>query len=141
LTIAADLSPDLFGTTPLAGLSSGIEVVSPSEEADLISRIDGAGLSPLRFQGWLGKRLTVSYGSGYDFDAGRLATSEPIPEWLGPVRERAARFAGLDPEDLSQALLIRYDPSAGIGQTRWSITFRSLSASGRDALRAVRAPR
>ena len=202
MTTEADLSPDLFGTTPLAGLSSGIEVVSPDEEADLIARIDGAGLSPFRFQGWLGKRLTVSYGSGYDFDAGRLATSEPIPEWLGIVRERAARFAGLDPEDLSQALLIRYDPGAGIGwhrdrpfyehvigislgapatmrfrrrlpkgflrrnvplptrsiyhlsgearhvwehsiaelgETRWSITFRSLSASGMEALRTMRA--
>jgi hypothetical protein len=198
LTTAPDFSPDLFGTTPLAGLNSGMDVVSPGEEADLAARIDGSGLSPFRFQGWLGKRLTVSYGSGYDFDAGRLAVSEPIPEWLRPVRERAARFAGLDPEDLSQALLIRYDPGAGIGwhrdrpfyehvvgislgapaamrfrrrlpkgfdrinvplpprsiyhlsgearhvwehsiaemaETRWSITFRSLSASGLEALR------
>jgi len=31
------------------------------------------------------------------------------------LKERAARFAGLQPDDLAQALLIRYDPGAGIG--------------------------
>jgi hypothetical protein len=204
VTSAVDSLPDLFGTTPLAGLRSGDDVVSPDEETNLTERIDGTGLSPFRFQGWLGKRLTTSYGSGFDFEAGRLAVSEPIPEWLLPVRERAAQFAGLDPENLSQALLIRYDPGAGIGwhrdrpfyehvigislgapatvrfrrrlekgfervsvplpprsiyhlsgearhvwehsiaemvETRWSITFRSLSGSGLEALRRVTAPR
>ena len=202
MTSAVNSLADLFGTTPLSGLRSADDVVSPDEENDLTTRIDDTGLSPFRFQGWLGKRLTTSYGSGYDFDAGRLAVSEPIPEWLLPVRERAARFAGVDPEDLSQALLIRYDPGAGIGwhrdrpfyehvigislgapatmrfrrrlakgfervsvpltprsiyhlsgearhvwehsiaemvETRWSITFRSLSASGLEALRRARA--
>jgi alkylated DNA repair dioxygenase AlkB len=35
-----------------------------------------------------------------------------------PLRERAARFAGLTPEELAQSLLIRYDPGAGIGWHR-----------------------
>ncbi|WP_368389816.1 alpha-ketoglutarate-dependent dioxygenase AlkB [Sphingobium sp. AS12] len=38
-----------------------------------------------------------------------------MPEWLDDLRARAARFAGLHPDDLVQALLIRYDPGAGIG--------------------------
>ena len=37
------------------------------------------------------------------------------PDWLRPFRDRAARFAGLPTDDLVQALLIRYDPAAGIG--------------------------
>ena len=32
--------------------------------------------------------------------------------------QRAARFAGLQPDELVQALLIRYDPGAGIGWHR-----------------------
>ncbi|MGY2733403.1 hypothetical protein [Sphingomonas sp. UYP23] len=115
---AIDAAPDLFGTVPLAGLRSSDDVVSTDEEAELTARIDGTGLSPFRFQGWLGKRLTTSYGAGYDFDAGRLAVSDAVPEWLLPARERAARFAGLDPAHLSQALLIRYDPGAGISWHR-----------------------
>ena len=41
-----------------------------------------------------------------------------MPEWLDPVRARAADFAGLAPDSLVQALLIRYDHGAGIGWHR-----------------------
>ncbi len=37
---------------------------------------------------------------------------------LAPFRFRAAAFAGLNPDSLIQALLIRYDPGAGIGWHR-----------------------
>jgi len=37
---------------------------------------------------------------------------------LLPLRERAARFAGLEPDQLVQALVTRYDPGAGIGWHR-----------------------
>ena len=71
---------DLFGESPLPGLASMREILSAAEATALIDRIDGTALSPFRFQGWLGKRLTASYGFGYDFDAGRLAVAEPIPD-------------------------------------------------------------
>ena len=74
--------------------------------------------SPFRFHGWLGKRLTASFGWNYDFDTARFAPTEPIPDWLCPLRKRAAQFACLEPNDLVQALLIRYDPRAGIGWHR-----------------------
>jgi alkylated DNA repair protein (DNA oxidative demethylase) len=35
-----------------------------------------------------------------------------------PLRAKAARFACLQPDELVQALLIRYDPGAGIGWHR-----------------------
>lgn len=38
-----------------------------------------------------------------------------MPDWLGEMKAKAAMFAGLAPDDLVQALLIRYDPGAGIG--------------------------
>ena len=44
--------------------------------------------------------------------------AEPLPGWLLPIRDRAACFAQLDPILLIQALLIRYDPGAGIGWHR-----------------------
>ena len=37
-------------------------IVTPSEERALIASIEGVELSPFRFHGWLGKRLTASYG-------------------------------------------------------------------------------
>ena len=109
---------DLFDASPLAGLTSRSDVVTPPEEAELCARIDATDLAPFRFQGWLGKRLTSSFGSGYDFDTGRMAPAPPIPDWLVPLRDRAATFAGLTVDQLTQALLIRYDPGAGIGWHR-----------------------
>jgi DNA oxidative demethylase len=114
--IAADL--DLFGEPRLAGLSSAGAIVTPAEERALIEAVDATELSPFRFHGWLGKRLTISYGWGYDFDGASFVPSEAIPDWLLPLRERAARFAGLQPDELVQALLIRYDLGAGIGWHR-----------------------
>ncbi|HUC70915.1 MAG TPA: alpha-ketoglutarate-dependent dioxygenase AlkB [Stellaceae bacterium] len=83
-----------------------------------MASIDAAELSPFRFHGWLGKRLTTSYGWRYDFGDASFAPAEAIPDWLLPVRAKAARFAGLRPDEFAQALLIRYDPGAGIGWHR-----------------------
>ncbi|RYY44675.1 MAG: alpha-ketoglutarate-dependent dioxygenase AlkB [Sphingomonadales bacterium] len=80
--------------------------------------MDSISLEPFRFQGWIGKRLTASFGWHYDFDQGSLGSAEPIPEWLAPLRARAAGFAGLTADALVQVLLTRYDPGAGIGWHR-----------------------
>jgi len=106
---------ELFDRPGPAGLAQGKAIVAPSEERTLIGCIDEVELSPFRFQGWLGKRLTASYGWRYDLDTGRFGPTNPIPEWLLPLRQKAARFAGLAPDELAQALVIRYDPGAGIG--------------------------
>jgi alkylated DNA repair dioxygenase AlkB len=117
----ATRQPDLFDmpAAPVPpGLSFALELVSPEEEHALIAGVDASGLAPFRFQGWLGKRLTSSFGWAYDFDEGRLAKGAPIPDFLLPVGARAAAFAGLEADALVHALLIRYDPGAGIGWHR-----------------------
>ena len=114
----SDLFPDLFGSVSLAGLSYAEDLVGPAEEALLIAAIDRAELSPFRFQGWLGKRLTASFGWRYDFDDARFTRGAPLPDWLLPLRDRAAAFAGLPVDAFEHALLIRYDPGAGIGWHR-----------------------
>ena len=110
--------PDLLDEPRLDGLSQAGAFVTSGEERMLIASIDAAELSPFRFHGWLGKRLTASYGWRYDFDDAGFAPAEAIPDWLLPLRGKAARFACLQPGDLVQALLIRYDPGAGIGWHR-----------------------
>jgi DNA oxidative demethylase len=112
------MQTDLFDRPGLAGLALREAVIAPGEERALIASIDALELSPFRFQGWLGKRLTASFGWRYDFDTRRFGPTDPIPAWLLPLRERAARFAGPTPEELVQALVIRYDPGAGIGWHR-----------------------
>jgi alkylated DNA repair dioxygenase AlkB len=110
--------PDLFAEPALPGLSQAEGIVTPAEEKALIAAIDRQALSPFRFHGWEGKRLTASFGWHYDFEDASFGPAEPIPDWLLPVREKAARFVRLEPDALVQALLIRYDPGARIGWHR-----------------------
>ncbi|WP_206245725.1 alpha-ketoglutarate-dependent dioxygenase AlkB [Novosphingobium terrae] len=114
----SSFSTDLFGTPLLPGLDVAERLVTEDEERALIAHIDAQALSPFRFQGWEGKRLTTSFGWSYDFEKGEAAAAPPMPEWLLTIRARAASFAGLQADDLVQALLLRYDPGAGIGWHR-----------------------
>ena len=110
--------PDLFAEPGLPGLSRAGAIVTPDEEQTLIASVDASPLTPFRFHQWLGKRLTATFGWSYDFDDGSFTPAEAIPDWLLPLRAKAAGFAGLPPDEVAQALLIRYDPGAGIGWHR-----------------------
>src|SRR5262249_29742519 len=109
---------DLFVAPALNGLHQAEAIVTPAEERALVASIDTLRLSPFRFRGWTGKRLTASFGWRHDFDHANLAPADPIPGWLLPLREKAGRFAALSPDRLVQVSLIRYDPGAGIGWHR-----------------------
>jgi alkylated DNA repair dioxygenase AlkB len=114
----SDMFADLFDTPLLPGLSHRDAIVTPDEETALIAGIDTIELAPFRFQGWLGKRRTASFGWMYDFDAARFGPTDPVPDFLLPLRSKAATFAGLPMDDFVQVLLTRYDPGAGIGWHR-----------------------
>ena len=105
----------LFDTPLIAGLRYEETVITENEEHMLIERLDALDLAPFRFHGFLGNRRTQSFGWRYDFDDASFTPAEPIPDWLQPLRERAAEFAGLRPDDFVHVLLARYDPGAGIG--------------------------
>ena len=108
----------LFDAPLIAGLRYEENVIGEAEERLLIDRLLAADLSPFRFHGWLGNRKTQTFGWRYDFEDTSFAPAEPIPEWLAPVRRKAAEFADLKPEDFVHVLLARYDPGAGIGWHR-----------------------
>ena len=108
----------LFADPVIPGLELREDFISADEEAGLIDHIEALGLSPFRFQGWTGKRLTRSFGWRYDFDDASFTETEAIPDWLEPFRKRAAAFAKLSPEDFAHALVVRYDAGAGIGWHR-----------------------
>ena len=105
-----------FDTPLIEGLRYGEEVIGA--ERALLDRLVPLDLPPFRFHGWLGNRRTQSFGWRYDFDDASFTPGEPIPDWLLPVRDRAAAFAQIDAEEFVQALIARYDPGAGIGWHR-----------------------
>jgi alkylated DNA repair dioxygenase AlkB len=108
----------LFDTPVIPGLEYGENVISPAEEQTLLGRLMELDLAPFRFHGWLGNRKTQSFGWRYDFDDASFSPAAPVPEWLLPLRDEAARFAQIEPDDFVQVLLARYDLGAGIGWHR-----------------------
>ena len=108
----------LFDLPLLPGLRFREELIGRDEEAALISEIEQIDLSPFRFQGWRGKRMTRTYGWRYDFDDRSFQPVEEMPEWLEGLRRKAASFAGLDARQFVHALVTRYDLGAPIGWHR-----------------------
>lgn len=112
------MSRDLFGEPPIPGLVYREQLIGEAEHAELVERLSALDLAPFRFQGWIGKRKTQSFGWRYDFDDSSFTPAEPIPAWLAALRSKAAAFAGVEAEAFIHALIARYDPGAGIGWHR-----------------------
>ncbi|MDB5667774.1 MAG: alpha-ketoglutarate-dependent dioxygenase AlkB [Alphaproteobacteria bacterium] len=113
--------PDLFGQADPAlpeGLVYRPNFVTVEEEAALIGHLAALPLEPFQFHGFKGNRRTVSFGMEYKFDGSGLRQTEPFPDWLLSIRDRAAALAALMPEAFVHALIIEYGPGAGIGWHR-----------------------
>ena len=117
---AMGMQSDLFAAEPAGpeGLVYRPDLITPDEEEALLARMAELPFRPFEFQGFLGKRQTVSFGWSYRFDGSGLAPAEPMPDWLLPVRAKAAAFADVEPEAIEHALLIEYGVGAGLGWHR-----------------------
>jgi alkylated DNA repair dioxygenase AlkB len=113
--------PSLFGP-PAEGLPEGFvyrpEFISAAEEAALAARLAELPFAAFQFHGFEGRRRVVSFGWRYDFNEGGLKPAEAFPEWLTPLAEGAAAFAGLPGGAFAHALLTEYAPGAAIGWHR-----------------------
>lgn len=108
----------LFDEPFIAGLLYRPDAISERDEHALLDRLLALDLAPFRFQGWVGNRKTHSFGWRYDFEDASFSRAEVIPAWLDDVRASAASLAQVRADDFVQALLVRYDPGAGIGWHR-----------------------
>jgi alkylated DNA repair dioxygenase AlkB len=91
------------------------ELLSRSEEGELAAALRKLPFREFEFHGFLGKRRVVSFGWRYDFNGGGLQKIEDMPDFLLPLRVKAAAFAGLPPSGLQHVLLTEYRPGAAIG--------------------------
>jgi alkylated DNA repair dioxygenase AlkB len=139
------LQLDLLETAPPLpeGLVYRADLISREQETALIEQIAMLPFRPFEFHGYLGNRRTVSFGFRYDFGDHRVHEAEPVPDFLLPMRQRAAEFAGVAAADLVHALVTEYAPGAGIGWHRDRPVFEdvigiSLAAPCRFRLRRKR---
>ena len=110
----------LFGQGPALpeGFRYQEDVLSREEERTLLESFAELPFREFEFHGYLGKRRVVSYGWKYDFEDRSLHEAEEFPRFLLPVREKAARFAEVDPHRLVHGLVTEYSAGAAIGWHR-----------------------
>ncbi len=110
--------------TVLEGLRYEPALIDPTEEDAVVARVQELPFREFEFHGYLGRRRVVSFGWQYDFSGGgALRKAEDIPEFLLPLRERAAAFAEMQSEALQHVLVTEYAPGAGIGWHRDKTVF------------------
>lgn len=98
------------------GFSYHPAFLSPAQQATLLGELAALPFRRDTFRGIPMRRTIVCYGS--DFDAQRHSArnpAPPIPEYLAPIRDRAAAVAGVAAEALTQAIIWRYPAKVGIG--------------------------
>ena len=60
----------------------------------------------------------MNFGFSYDFQHHKANAAPPIPEFLAPLRVRAAQWAGVAAEEFVQALIAEYTPGTPLGWHR-----------------------
>ena len=111
--------PDLFGTTAHPqGLVYVRDFIDENEEQRLIEEIARLPLAEARYKQYTAKRRIVSFGSKYDFSDNLLRTTEPVPVFLFPLREKVAQWLDIPAERFAHALVTEYRPGTALGWHR-----------------------
>src|SRR5690349_1818325 len=84
------------------------DFITRDEEAQLLATIAEVEFSTFEMRGVVARRRVAFYGSSYEI--GRNA--QPLPEFLLPLRVKAAAFAGVQADALAMALINEYPPGA-----------------------------
>jgi DNA oxidative demethylase len=123
------------------GLVYRPDVLGVDEEAELLRILDELRYDPIVIHGQAAKRTARHFGLDYDYEARTPSPGEPVPDWLLPVRARAAELAGHSPEELVEILVQRYPPGSTIGWHRDAPAFGTvvgISLGGSSRLRFQR---
>jgi alkylated DNA repair dioxygenase AlkB len=118
------------------GLLYRPDLLSRAEEHALLARLESLRFDPIVMHGQIARRTARHFGLDYDYEARTPKPGDPVPQWLLPVRARAAVIADADPEELAEILVQRYPPGSTIGWHRDAPAFElvvgvSLGASCR----------
>ena len=133
-------SPGLFEPEVPPGFHYREDFISDSDERVLIDAMASIAFSDFTMRGVVARRRVAFFGQSYDG-----AATQPLPEFLLPVRARIAGWAGLDSERFAMALLNEYRPGTPIGWHRDAPQYDivagiSLLSACRMKFRPYRAP-
>lgn len=125
------------------GLAHCEDFIDAAEEARLLEVIATLPLQEARYKGYVARRRVAAFGSRYDFEDLQLEPAPPVPDFLHPLRERAAAWAGIAPERFTNALVAEYRPGTPLGWHRdvpdYELVF-GVSLAGTARMRLRRYP-
>ena len=101
-----------------AGLNYEPGFLGVQQEKELLEAIGSQPLQEAQYREWKARRRIVSYGGRYDFTHRELGEAPPIPEFLYPLREQIARWAGVLPAHIHHAVIAEYRPGTQLGWHR-----------------------
>jgi alkylated DNA repair dioxygenase AlkB len=107
-----------MGAEGPSGFAYHADVVTPDEERALLERLEALPFSEVRMRGQVARRRTAHFGWRYGYETWRVEPGPPLPDFLEPLRDRAAGLAGVPPATLVEVLVTDYPPGAGIGWHR-----------------------
>lgn len=134
---------ELFGPDLPPGFAYRERFLSAAEESALVHAIEKVEFAAFEMRGVVAKRRVAFYGRHYDESRG---PERPIPEFMFPIRDRLAEWAGLEPSAFAMALINEYSVGAPIGWHRDApqydmIAGVSLLSSARMKLRPYVSPK
>ena len=131
--VKRSVQPDLFGDPepPLprdsarrdtpnlpAGFVYRPELIAPDEESALLAMIRELPLAEATYKEYTARRRTVSYGGKFDYTKNVLNPTDPIPEFLFPLREKIASWVGIPAHEFVHGLVSEYRPGTPLGWHR-----------------------
>jgi DNA oxidative demethylase len=115
--------PHLFDDRRPDGLRYVEDFLAAEEEAALLERFGRLEFRDMTMRGVKARRRVIQYGWHYSFESFTMTEAAPIPDFLLPIRDRAAVVAGLEAGQLSEGLILEYPPGATIGWHRDAAPF------------------
>lgn len=104
--------------TVVEGFQYRPDFITVEEEAALLEHIRTLEFHQMKMRGVVAKRRVLHYGVNYSFETFKATPGPPIPDFLLPLRARAAEFANVRDDQLEEALITEYSPGASIGWHR-----------------------
>jgi alkylated DNA repair dioxygenase AlkB len=106
------------------GLIYAPEFLSGDEERELFAELERLEFHEIVLHGVAARRTARHFGLDYNYEQRtHIDEAEPLPSWLEPVRERSAALAGVQTEELVEALVQRYPQGGTIGWHRDAPSF------------------
>ncbi|HVV38987.1 MAG TPA: alpha-ketoglutarate-dependent dioxygenase AlkB [Candidatus Paceibacterota bacterium] len=115
--------------TPLSlpnGLVYRPNFLTIGEEEVLLAYIQNLPMVHPKFEEHEAKRRLAAFGWSYDFERERLIEGPPLPTFLQPAKRKIAKWLGISPARVVEALVQEYTQGSAIGWHRDNEKFESI---------------